>query len=302
MNKRAASIGTFDGVHLGHRQVLKLLKEKALEAGLEPVVFTFSKHPLSVINPEKLPKSLTDIDKKCNLIRKEGVGPLILNFDRHMQSLTAEEMLKSLREDEDVEMLILGYDNKFGCNGKNLSRNDYVELGEKNGIKVIIADELKGISSSAIRKAIEDGDMKIARQMLGRPFSITGTVVEGNKIGRQIGFPTANIEIPSASVVPKPGVYAGRVVAEGIFKPALINIGVRPTVSNDNKPIIETHLIDWNGDLYGKEIIVEFLKRVRDEKKFSSIEELKSQIIKDKQELFNTVVSSQDNNQPNHDF
>ena len=285
MNKRAAAIGTFDGVHSGHRVVLKLLKEKALENGLEPVVFTFSNHPLFVINPEKMPKSLTDIEEKCNLLINEGVAPLILDFDRNLQSMSAEEMLVSLHNEENVELLVLGYDNKFGCDGKNLSRTDYVKLGEKTGIKVIIANELKGISSSAIRQSVSEGDMKKTREMLGRPFSISGEVTEGNKIGRKIGFPTANIKIPNNTVMPKPGVYAGTVVAEGIFNPALINIGVRPTVSNDNKPIIEAHLIDWTGNLYGKIIKVVFLKRLRDEKKFNSIEELKQQIISDKQDM-----------------
>lgn len=290
--KRAAAIGTFDGVHAGHLSVIDLLKNKAHQSGLRPTAITFSNHPLSLINPEKTPKLLTTLDEKCQLIKREGVEPVILEFNKDLQSMTAKEMLESLNHELGVEMLVLGYDNKFGCDGRNLSREDYQRLGKETGIDVIIASEIKGISSSIIRKAVENGDMAGARKMLHRPFSILGNVVEGNHIGRQLGFPTANLEPPVGSIVPKEGVYAGFVITSNIFKPALINVGKRPTVTSDGRTIIEVHLIDWNGNLYGQEIRVEFLKRLRDEKKFNSLEELKEQLIRDKESI---KTASEDN-------
>ena len=282
--RKIAAIGTFDGVHRGHRSVLKLMTEYASEHGLEPVVVTFSNHPLALIDPARTPKALTPTAKKKKLLKEAGVTPVVLEFDEPLRNTTAARWMKILHDEYGVDALVIGYDNTFGNDGVNLSLEDYRKLGEDVGIKIITADEVKEVSSSAIRKAVMAGNVEKAREMLGRPYSITGRVVKGNSLGHTIGFPTANLDYPSDVAVPAPGVYAGivKLLPEGYKYPAMVNIGCRPTVMRGEDKVIEAHIIGWNGDLYGKEITVRFLKRLRDEKKFDSIEALKKQLAEDR--------------------
>lgn len=287
MKHRVAAIGTFDGVHIGHRSVLKKLIEYARENDMEPVALTFDKHPLALIAPEKTPDELTPLWKKRKLLSEVDAFPLIVEFNEPVRSCTARDWLKRLHDDYNVRALVVGYDNTFGSDGLNLSLEDYRRLGEQEGIEVLTAKEIRGVSSSAIRKAVKAGDVERAGEMLGRPFSITAPVVGGNQLGRGLGFPTANIEIKKGMAVPKPGSYAGivKILSDGSKHPAMINIGTRPTLMRGNEKVIEAHLIDWEGNLYGKEITVRFLKRLRDENKFDSIEALRQQLAKDKQEV-----------------
>lgn len=281
---RIAAIGTFDGVHRGHRSVLKILTDYAAHRGLEPVVITFSRHPLAHIDPSREPSELTPLWKKRNLLKETGVKPLVLEFDEPLRATTAREWMKKLRDEFDVEALVVGYDNTFGCDGLNLSLEDYCRLGEETGILVIPAEEIKGVSSSAIRKAVKSGEIEKAAEMLGRPYSITSRVVGGNRLGRTMGFPTANLELTGKEAIPRPGVYAGivKTLDDGRKYPAMINVGTRPTLMRGDDLVIEAHLIDWKGDLYGKEITVRFLKKLRDEKKFDSIDTLRQQLEKDR--------------------
>lgn len=281
---RVAAIGTFDGVHRGHRSVLKTLVEYAEANGMEPVAITFSSHPLALIAPERCPDELTPLSKKKKLLKELGVAPIVLDFDRSLRSTTASDWIKQIHDKYDVRALVLGYDNTFGSDGVNLSLDDFRKLGEMHGVEILGADEVKDVSSSAIRKAVKAGDMEKARQMLGRPYSITAKVVDGNRLGHTIGFPTANIEPTPGVALPKPGVYAAivKILSDGSKHPAMVNIGTRPTVMRGDDTVIETNILGWNGDLYGKEITVRFIKRLRDEEKFDSIDALRTQLNKDK--------------------
>lgn len=282
---KVAAIGTFDGVHTGHKSVLKALVEYGKEHHLQPVVITFSEHPLNLIDPERAPFLLTPLGKKKKLLNESGATPLVLEFDEEMRDTSALDWMKYLHKELKVEALVIGYDNTFGNDGVNLSLEDYRKLGEQVGIKVISAPQVKGVSSSAIRKAVRAGDLEKAREMLGRPYSITGRVEKGNSLGHTIGFPTANIDIPKGIALPPAGAYAAivKIIKDGSKHPAMVNIGQRPTVMRGDYSVIEAHLIDWIGDLYGKEITVRFIKRLREEKKFESIEALKEQLTKDKE-------------------
>ena len=284
MKPRVAAIGTFDGVHRGHRAVLNLLTRYAAENDMEPVAISFDKHPLALIDPSRTPFELTPVWKKKKLLAEVGAFPMILNFDETLRSTTADEWLKRLHYEFNVKALVLGYDNTFGSDGISLSLEDYKKKGIEAGIEVIIADEIKGVSSSSIRKAVLAGDVENAAEMLGRPYSITAKVVEGNHLGHTIGYPTANITLHEGIAVPKPGVYAGivKTLDDGIKHPAMINIGCRPTVMRGNEIVMEAHLIGWQGDLYGKDVTVRFFKRLRDEIKFDSIDALRLQLEQDR--------------------
>ena len=290
MKKIGAAIGTFDGLHLGHRSVLEKLKKVSKEREMQPVAITFDRHPLELISPERVPPQLTTIGKRKKLLRETGVEPLVLSFDEELRKTSAEEWMHRMNKELGVGLLVIGYDNTFGHDGVNLSVSDYKEIGKKHGIEVIAAEELKDISSSAIRKAVNNGDMEKACEMLGRPYSITSEVKSGQSIGRALGFPTANMAIDEKIAIPKNGAYASIVrLPDGTKHPAMVNIGVRPTLGRGNQRVIEVHILNWEGDLYGKEITVRFLKRLRDEKKFNSIDELKRQLIKDREEVFGVV-------------
>lgn len=290
---KIAAIGTFDGVHRGHRSVLDTLVNYASEHGLRPVAITFSGHPLALIAPDRAPHLLTPLSKKRKLLKEHGVEPVVLEFDSSLRNTTAEEWMRRLHDEFNVVALVIGYDNTFGSDGVSLSLEDYRKIGEKTGIKVLTAKEIKSVSSSAIRKAVHAGDMEKAREMLGRPYSITGKVVTGNSLGHTIGFPTANLDLPEGVAIPKPGAYAAivKTLADGVKHPAIVNVGKRPTVMRGDYSVIEAHLIDWIGDLYGKEITIRFLKRLRDEKKFDSIDALKVQLAQDREEALNLINS-----------
>ena len=288
MKNRCAAIGTFDGVHKGHYSVINTLLEVARERDLDPIVITFSNHPLELIAPERKPGLITTLDNKIRLLEQSGLQPHIFTFDNDLKCTSARDWLKKIHDDLGVRVLVIGYDTTFGCDGINLSLADFKKLGEETDVEVLIAPEMPGISSSAIRKAVELGEMEKAEIMLGRPYSIEGNVEKGNQLGREIGFPTANI-IPDISLIlPKTGVYAAYISIPGVgneLYPAMVNVGVRPTVCRDNEKIIEAHILDWDGDIYGQYLVISFIKHIRDEKKFDSIEILQSQLDIDKESV-----------------
>lgn len=290
MSDKAAVIGTFDGVHLGHIAVLHKLKEEADNRGLTPIAITFDRHPLALIDPQRAPKAITSIPKKEELILRSGVLPIVIPFDEELRATSAEDWMLRLKREHDVRMLVVGYDTTFGCDGIAYSISDYKRLGERLGIEVIEAPFVPGISSSAIRKAIANGEIKEANDMLGRHFSLSGIVVAGNRLGRTIGYPTANIMPSPGIVVPANGVYAVKItLPNGKKRDAMVNIGVRPTIRRGNEKTVEAHIIDWNGDLYGKSVTLTFYSRLRDEIAFKSIDALRKQLDADRLEVMKSL-------------
>lgn len=284
MKPTVAAIGTFDGVHRGHLAVIEKLKEVAREKGLEPIVITFNSHPLSLIAPQRAPLAITSTEKKSEFLRKAGVRPIVLHFNQEMRDTTARDWMRHLHDQYNVEALVVGYDNTFGSDGVTLSISDYRNIGKQTGIDVIEAPFVADISSSAIRKALLNGDIDSASSMLGRNYTLSGTVVAGNRLGRTIGFPTANLLPHPGLTIPANGVYAAMAqLPDSSSLPAIVNIGTRPTVRRGDRRTIEAHIIGFDGDLYGHPISLTFFKRLRDEMKFNSIEALRNQIEKDRE-------------------
>lgn len=287
--KKAVTIGTFDGVHRGHRLVLDTLKKEATRRGLQPVAITFDRHPLDLVAPRRAPGNLMSTDRKADLIRHEGVEPLILPFTEQLRGMRAYEWLDYIHRKYDVSLLVAGYDNTFGSDGIDMSIADYKAMGDSIGIDVISAPEERGVSSSAIRKAVKSGDIVKARSLLGHRPEIEGKVMPGFHVGHKIGFPTANLQVSSRSVMPPSGVYAAvAFIDEGTEgMPAMVNIGFRPTFEGTGKEsthqTVEAHIIGMDDELYGKRIRLEFVGRLRDERRFGSVEGLVEQLHKDRE-------------------
>lgn len=287
MRPKAATIGMFDGVHLGHRLIMDELKKIAGRNDCDTAVFTFRNHPLSIVKPEIAPLLLTPDDEKRSLLETCGIDNdniVISPFDNEMRNMTASEFLQNLRDNYSVATLIMGFNNRFGCD-TSMTFNDYRELGETLGIRIIGAPELRHngheVNSTSIRNALLSGNVTLANEMLGRPYTVTGTVVQGNQLGRTIGFPTANLQpLSQSKLIPKPGVYAGIATLHyGENFPTMINIGTRPTVDdNDTRISIEAHVIGLNSDLYGSVMTLSFIKFMRQECRFNSLDSLRRQL------------------------
>ncbi len=286
--KRIATVGNFDGCHRGHRKVLSTLINEGAHRGLSPLVITFSNHPLDIIAPERAPRSLMTPDEKKERLEKIAGNCVMLEFTPELCRLTARQWLERMRDEYDVQAIVLGYDNTFGADGRQLSQDDYIALGRDTGIDIIIADAVAGCSSSLARKAVTDGDMTHAAEILGRYYRFPGRVAHGDRIGTSIGIPTANIDPTAQVIIPPAGVYAGylRVPADKNskeYRQAVINVGHRPTVDPNlsHSLRIEAHLPGWQGDIYDTDTEILFVKRLRDERRFDSLPLLKEQIDKD---------------------
>lgn len=285
-----AVIGTFDGVHLGHRHLLDTLRHRAEILRLSPMVVTFRQHPLSVINPAAAPKLLTTLDEKLRQLRRDGIDSVVtLDFDDKLRQLTAEQFMTLLRDRHGVAGLLVGFNHHFGSD-KSLGFSDYCEIGRSIGMDVYLADEFRrdgiaAVSSSAIRSMIAAADMEGAAGALGRDYSLSGVVEHGRQIGRTIGFPTANIgNIHPSKMIPPSGVYAATVILDdGSSYRAVVNIGSRPTIDHSTEaPVtIEAHLIGYSGDLYGRPATLTFLRRLRPERRFPTLDALRHQITLD---------------------
>lgn len=285
----AATIGHFDGVHLGHQHVLRCLCMLAKERGLESMAISFDRHPRTVFDNAFVPNMLTTVDERRLIMSQVGVDVCaVLRFDREMASMSAEDFMKEVLYDQlGVRLLLLGYDNRFGRKNKNEGFEDYVRYGKAIGIEVIECDPFeiadgKRVSSTLVRELLANGRVDEAAECLGHRYSVEGTVVEGFHEGRKIGFPTANLDIDPLKIIPVGGVYAVKVRVEGNIQQhhGMMNIGHRPTYGV-NDLTLETNIFRFRENIYGKKIRVEFCKKLRNERRFDSILELARQLSED---------------------
>ncbi|MDE6689007.1 MAG: bifunctional riboflavin kinase/FAD synthetase [Prevotella sp.] len=290
MGNYAATVGVFDGVHLGHRYLLARLKDEAGKQGLQSMVITFERLPRQTVQLGWQPELITTLSEKLRLLSEIGIDTtVVLRFDRQMAALSARDFMGNvLYRQLGVRLLLTGYDNRFG-HDRTEGGEAYRLYGSEIGIRVLCGDPLTVgtayASSSRIRQLLKDGRVEEARQCLGRSYVLHGRVVHGEQIGRKIGFPTANIEPDdNCKIIPKDGVYV--VTAQMGDLPMMrgvMNIGIRPTFNGDRRTI-EVNIFDEMGDFYGKDISIQFIGRLRDEQQFPSAEALAEQIGKDKTE------------------
>lgn len=279
------TLGVFDGLHLGHQEIMKRVVERAAEIDGVPTAITFDPHPRAVLYPEDAPPMLQTLDQRIANFEILGINQaIVIRFDKQFAAQDAEVFLREIVHDRlNAKEVYLGHGFAFGKNrGGNIDL--LKRMSNELGFHAEEVDEvrLRGhrISSSRIRNLLKEGRVNLVRGMLGRPYGIEGAIIRGERRGHTIGFPTANLK-PQNRVVPKYGVYASATLIDGVWRKGVTNIGVRPTFENESEPSIETFVFDFEGDLYGKVIRVRFLHRIRDERKFDGIEELKSQITKD---------------------
>ena len=286
------TIGNFDGLHVGHRAIMKTVLSRARDLGGEAVVFTFDPHPRKVLHPERAPRLLTTLDQKLELLEEMGIDVAIVEpFDREFAELEPKTFVREYihRRIRPMEVYV-GYDFHFGRDREGSMRL-LTETGPRLGFSVTIFPEVtidgRDVNSTRIRELITAGDVVEATRLLGRPFRVRGTVVEGQRRGRTLGFPTANLA-PQNEVLPDAGVYAGwtRFVDEGdpsrgVEIPTVTNVGMRPTFEDAMGFVAEAHLIDFEGDVYGRCIDLSFERRLRAEQKFDGPEALREQIQRD---------------------
>lgn len=287
--KLVAGIGFFDGVHLGHQSLIRDLKITAAEAGMSSAVVTFRRHPRCVLNSEYRPQLINMFNEKMQHLSNTGIDYVIaLDFDIAMSRMSSYEFIKFLRDKFNLAGLYIGYDHRFGHNRSD-GFEDYQRYGKELGVEIYKAGvALAGttpISSSVIRRFLKEGDVSVVKDMLTYSYSLTGKVVSGYGVGRTIGFKTANIEVEDLDkLIPGNGVYAVYVKTEdGAMHKGMMNIGNRPTVHDNIERSIEVHILDFDGELYESNIEIFFEKFMRSERKMSGIEELKSQVSKDRE-------------------
>lgn len=278
------TIGVFDGVHLGHKHLIAQLKELARKQGYLSGVITFSQHPQEVLSPRTKLPSLTGIEQRIALLQDEGVDIVIpLPFTPQLAHLSPKQFLELLKEYLKMKGLVIGPDFALGKDRQG-DIDALRRLGREMGFSVTVVPPMRiggeVVSSTAIRKALAKGDMKRAQNLLGRPFRLQGRVVSGDRRGRELGFPTANLDVAPGQALPTGGVYACRAYIDGQAYSAMTNIGHRPTFGGGQQ-LIEVYLLDYQGDLYGQELAIDIIERLRDEKKFDTPQQLKEQIAKD---------------------
>ncbi len=285
------TVGEYDGVHRGHRTIISEMHRLAAERGCATAVVTFDRHPATVVRPESAPLLLCDLDHKLELLAETGVDyTLVVEFTPEQAEVPAEIFARQVLVDcLQARAVVVGADFHFG-KGRRGDVQTLGAVGEEFDYQVIglplvkhLTGEGEVISSTSIRAALSDGDVEKAHRLLGRPFEVRGVVTPGDRRGRTIGFPTANIPTTSDLQVPSDGVYAAWYIRDdGTQYPAAVNIGKRPTFYEDaDRSLIEAHLIGFRGDLYGEAAKVRFVRRLRGERKFESIEALKEQLAKD---------------------
>lgn len=296
-----ATIGFFDGVHRGHQFLIRHLVETARQEGLESTIITFDQHPRKVLQSDYQPEMLSTLDSKLLLLSKTKVdNAVVLHFDKEMAALSAKEFMQQVLCDKlHVKKLFIGYDHCFGHNREE-TFEDYVRYGKELGMDVVQnqAFSLNGIhiSSSVIRSFLKEGEVALANQALGYPYTIIGKVVSGYHEGRKLGFPTANLDISHfGQLVPSPGVYAVKVRMENsvVWMRGMMNIGTRPTFDG-RRITLETNIFNFDGDIYDQLLLVSFVKRIRGERKFDSPGELREQLKEDEQTIMDMFDEEMD--------
>jgi riboflavin kinase / FMN adenylyltransferase len=290
----AVTIGAYDGVHRGHRAVIATVQGLADQQAFDTAVVTFDRHPASVVRPESAPKLLTDLDQKLELLAETGVDhTLVVHFDEERANETAEEFINEVLVGcLNARLVVVGADFHFG-HGRKGNVELLRRMGAEHGFDVLglelvgidghPAPEAERVSSTGIRRALLAGDLTLANDALGRSYAVRGTVAHGDARGREWGFPTANVEVPDEILLPADGIYAGWYERpDGTSLPAAISLGRRPTIY-DHQPfsLLEAHVLDFEGDLYGEQAEVRFVARLRGEERFDSVDDLVDQIGRD---------------------
>lgn len=285
--KTILTLGTFDGVHIGHKKILERINQNTENGKYESLVLTFFPHPRMVLQEKSEIKLLNTISEKSKLLEETGIENLVIHpFNESFSRLTAEEFVHSILVDQfHIQKIIIGHDHRFGRN-RTANIDDLIAFGAEYGFEVeqISAQEIQdvSVSSTKIRKALNEGNMDLANDYLGYAYFLSGEVVKGKQLGRTIGFPTANIQIEEDyKLIPKNGVYAVKAIIDQKEVFGMMNIGFNPTV-NGEKQTIEVNLFDFDADIYGEKIEVSLLHYLRDEQKFGSVDLLKAQLNQDK--------------------
>ena len=284
--RSVVTIGTFDGIHLGHQKILSRLIKSSKNKDLNSVVLTFFPHPRIILNKYNEVKMIDTLDEKIIHLNEIGIDSLVIHpFDKNFSLLSANQFIKDFLVDKlKIKHIIIGYDHRFG-KGREASVTDLKNYADDYDFTVeeIKAQEIEKItvSSTKIRNSINQGDIKTTEKYLGRSFNLTGKIVKGDGLGKKINYPTANIFIEETyKIIPKDGVYlVETIIKDKLFK-GMMNIGHRPTIGTNVKSI-EVHLFNFNEDIYGQVISIKMISKIRDEKKFSSIQALKEQLVKD---------------------
>jgi len=280
----AVALGTFDGVHLGHRAILGTALTRAREVGVEAVACTFDPHPMEVLQPDRAPRPITPLEERLALIGDTGVDAVVvLEFTRALAAIEPEAFVKDVLLGRlHAREIVVGYNHRFG-RGARGDAQLLEDLAGRLGFRAHVVPPMTvdgvAVSSTEIRAALQRGDVRSAARGLGRPYAIAGRVTRGAGRGRTLGFPTANIA-PDRPLLVARGVYRGGVTVDDRQHAAVVNVGVRPTFGEDTLAV-EAHLLDFTGDLYGREVRLDFLDRLRDEMRFSSVEDLKAQVFRD---------------------
>ncbi|MDA8227134.1 MAG: bifunctional riboflavin kinase/FAD synthetase [Desulfitobacterium hafniense] len=289
------ALGNFDGVHIGHRRLLRSGLEKAKQLGIKMCVLVFQPHPLKLLAPDRRVEYLTTQEERIRIFETIGIDKLfILPFNYTMADKSPESFIKDVIIPLGASHIVVGFNYSFGSQGKG-TPFDLQELGQRYGFAVSIlqAQTIDGkvISSSSIRKALSQGDISTAAKMLGRYPSLSGAVIKGEQRGRVLGFPTANINPSEEILIPKRGVYAVQVSRGANSYFGMMNIGMKPTFHNFYVRTIEVHLFDFNEKIYGEKLLIRIVERLRDEKKFNDIKELRAQLEKDAQDSLKVLTS-----------
>ena len=286
VKRSVVTIGTFDGIHLGHKKILSRLIKSSKNKDLNSVVLTFFPHPRIILNKYNEVKMIDTLDEKINHLNEIGIDSLVIHpFDKNFSLLSANQFIKDFLVDKlKIKHIIIGYDHRFG-KGREASVTDLKNYADDYDFTVeeIKAQEIEKItvSSTKIRNSINQGDIKTTEKYLGRSFNLTGKIVKGDGLGKKINYPTANIFIEETyKIIPKDGVYLVETIIEDKLFNGMMNIGHRPTIGTNVKSI-EVHLFNFNEDIYGQVISIKMISKIRDEKKFSSIQALKEQLVKD---------------------
>jgi len=289
------TIGTFDGVHLGHQKILQRLSEIKAETGFQTLVLTFEPHPRKVLFPEQRDlRLLTMVDEKLDLLRSFGVDvAVVYPFSRQFSELASDVYIREILCFQlKTRKLVIGYDHRFG-KGRTGDIRVLREAAKEDGFEVeeISARDIDSIaiSSTKIRKALEEGKLDLAAEFLGHPYFLNAQVIQGKQLGRSIGYPTANLKTAKEKLIPRNGVYFVRLEVEGNWHYGMLNIGTNPTTDRDDSVKIEVHLFDFDRDIYFRSVRLQFIRRLRDEKNFKGLEELTAALDEDKKNCLQLI-------------